>query len=147
MNGAGSDRSRRGFLNWFLGTSVGALCVSVFYPVARYISPPDVPEAKSARAVAARDGELKPGDGRIFRFGNDPALLIRTEDGAYRAFSAKCTHLNCTVQYRGDLKQIWCACHAGFYDLNGAVVAGPPPRPLEAFTVNVSGGDIVVSRT
>ena len=51
------------------------------------------------------------------------------------------------MQYRGDLKQIWCACHNGFYDLSGRNVAGPPPRPLEEYQVNIANGDIVVSRS
>ena len=62
------------------------------------------------------------------------------------AFSAVCTHLNCTVQYRPDLSQIWCACHNGHFDLNGKNVEGPPPRPLEAFAVNARGNQIVVSK-
>lgn len=146
MSAPGSAPSRRGFLGWFLGTSIGAMCASVMYPVARYISPPDVPEAQTSRVVAGREGDLKPNEGRIFRFGSVPALLIRVEDGSYRALSATCTHLNCTVQYRGDLQQIWCACHNGFYDQTGKNVSGPPPRPLEEYKVHVADGDIVVSR-
>ncbi len=138
--------TRRGFLNWFLGTSVGAMCVSMLYPVARYISPPEVPEASTQSVVAGREGDLKPNQGKIFRFGEQPGILVRTEDGGYRALSATCTHLNCTVQFRGDLKQIWCACHNGFYDLSGKNVSGPPPRPLEEYKVNVADGEIVVSR-
>lgn len=122
------------------------MCVSVIYPVARYISPPDVPEAATSRVVAARDGELKPNEGKIFRFGSRPGILVRNADGSYRAFSATCTHLNCTVQYRSDLEELWCACHNGFYDMNGNVVSGPPPNPLEVYTVNVADGDVVVSR-
>jgi Rieske Fe-S protein len=57
-----------------------------------------------------------------------------------------CTDLNCTVQYREDLHQIWCACHNGLYDLAGRNVSGPPPRPLESFEVHVQGEDVVVSR-
>jgi Rieske Fe-S protein len=139
--------TRRRFLNWFLGTSLGAMCVSILYPLARYIIPPDVPEAQTSRVVAGREGDLKPNEGKIFRFGDRPAIIVRQADGRYRAYSATCTHLNCTVQYRGDLKQLWCACHNGFYDLNGKNVAGPPPRPLDEYAVNVSGGEIVVSRT
>jgi Rieske Fe-S protein len=120
---------------------------SVIYPVARYISPPDVPEAQTSRVTAAREGEIKPNEGKIFRFGEKPGLLIRTEDGKYRALSATCTHLSCTVQYRGDLKQIWCACHNGFYDVAGRNISGPPPAPLEEFEVNVANGEIVVSRS
>ena len=139
--------SRRGFLNWFLGTSLGAMCASVLYPVARYISPPDVPEAQTSRVVVGREGTLKPGEGQLFRFGSRPGLLVRTEKGEYRAYSATCTHLNCTVQFRGDLNQIWCACHNGFYDLNGIVVSGPPPKPLEEYQVHVANDEVVVTRS
>jgi cytochrome b6-f complex iron-sulfur subunit len=146
VDGLNAPATRRGFLGWFLGTSVGAMCVSVIYPVARYISPPDVPEPATSRVVAGTTGELKPDQGKIFRFGGRPGLLVRTNDG-YKAFSATCSHLNCTVQYKGDTKQIWCACHNGIYDLNGQVVSGPPPRPLEEFQVNVTGDEIVVTRS
>ena len=75
---------------------------------------------------------------------------MRTGDGELRAFSAVCTHLDCTVQFKGDTSQLWCACHNGTYDLGGNVVSGPPPRPLERFVVNVRGegadAEIVVAR-
>jgi len=147
MSPAPEQPSRRGFLNWFLGTSMGAMFLSVAYPVARYISPPDVPEAQTSRVVAAREGDLKPNSGKIFRFGSLPGLLVRTGDGEYKAFAATCTHLNCTVQYKDDTRQIWCACHNGVFDLQGHNVSGPPPRPLEEYVVNVVDGEIVVSRS
>ena len=137
---------RRDLLNWFLGSSVGAMCTAVFYPVVRYIVPPSVPEAPTSRTVAARDGELKPNEAKIFQFGNRAGILVRMPDGEYRALSASCTHLNCTVQYRGDLRQVWCACHNGLYDLQGHNVAGPPPRPLDQYQVHVANGEIVVSK-
>jgi cytochrome b6-f complex iron-sulfur subunit len=139
--------TRRRFMSWFLGTSLGAMAVSVLYPIARYISPPDVPEAPTDSVVAGKEGDLKPNMGKIFRFGSHPALLVRTGEGEYRAFAATCSHLNCTVQYRDDTHQIWCACHNGIYDLNGANVSGPPPRPLEKYKVNVANGEIVVTKS
>ncbi|MBI2884427.1 MAG: Rieske 2Fe-2S domain-containing protein, partial [Candidatus Methylomirabilis oxyfera] len=63
-----------------------------------------------------------------------------------RAFSAVCTHLQCTVQYREDRQDIWCACHNGVYDLNGKNISGPPPRPLEALKLNVRGDQIIVMK-
>jgi Rieske Fe-S protein len=137
---------RRDVLSWFLGSSAGAMCASVLHPVVRYLIPPDIPEAPTSRTVAAREGELKPGDGKLFPFGRQAGILVRTPEGEYRAFSAACTHLNCTVQMRSDLKQIWCACHNGFYDLAGKNVSGPPPRPLEEYRVHVVKGEIVVSK-
>ena len=86
------------------------------------------------------------GSGRIFRFGNKPGILIRTPSGELRAFTAICTHLGCTVQYRQDLQHIWCACHNGHYDLDGVNIAGPPPRPLERYAIRIGGTRIHVSR-
>ena len=79
----------------------------------RYIIPPPVAESASRFVVAAKVDELKNNSGKIFKFGSRPGLLVRLSDGSYRAFSAVCTHLNCTVQYRSDLREIWCACHNG----------------------------------
>jgi Rieske Fe-S protein len=125
---------------------MGAVCVAVLYPVVRYLIPPEVPEAESLRVVAAQEGELNPNQAKIFRFGSRPGILVRTPDGEYRAFAATCTHLNCTVQYREDMQRIWCACHAGIFDLNGDNTGGPPPRPLDRYEVNVVGGEVVVSK-
>ena len=147
MKSAEAEAGRRSFLNWLLGTSIGAMAVSILYPVARYITPPDIPEATTDSVVAGHEGDLQPNQGKIFRFGSRPGLLVRTEDGQYRAFSATCTHLNCTVQYKADSRQIWCACHNGLYDLAGRNVSGPPPRPLDPYKVHVANGEIVVSRT
>jgi len=141
------DTTRRRFVNWLLGGSAGALLAAIGFPVARYVMPPEVPEAATSRVLAGKISDMPAAGWRIFRFGNNAGILIRTPDGDYRAFSATCTHLSCTVQFRPDLERIWCACHGGEFDLNGQNVAGPPPRPLTAFTVNVSGDEIWVSRT
>jgi cytochrome b6-f complex iron-sulfur subunit len=136
----------RRWVNVLLGGGLLASVVSFVYPAMRYMIPPPVAESTNRSVVAAKVGELKPNTGKIFKFGSKPALLIRTADGSFRALSAVCTHLNCTVQFRDDLHQIWCACHNGLYDLEGRNVSGPPPRPLEMFEVHVQGEDVVVTR-
>jgi Rieske Fe-S protein len=50
------------------------------------------------------------------------------------------------VQYRDDFKHIWCACHNGHFDLTGRNIAGPPPRPLEEYRVEIRGEEVVVIR-
>ena len=139
--------SRRRFVNWFLGTSVVAFLAAVLYPVSRYLVPPEVGESTAGTVtLPIKPDDVKPNTGQIFKFGSRPGILVRTESGELRAFSAVCTHLNCTVQYRADVNHIWCACHNGHYDLNGKNVEGPPPRPLDSFVVNVRGTQIVVSK-
>jgi Rieske Fe-S protein len=142
-----SDRpARRSVLNWLLASWGGGILASILYPVARYLAPPDIPEAATLSVSAGSAGSLPPNAGRVVPFGSRPAIVVRTPGGELRAFSATCTHLDCTVQYRPDLQRIWCACHDGHYDLNGRNVAGPPPRPLEAFDVNVKDDEIVIVR-
>ncbi len=139
--------SRRTLLKMFLSGGILASLGSFLYPVLRYLVPPAETNMGADSVVAAAATELKPNSGKIFRFGSKPALLIRTADGEYRAMSATCTHLSCTVQYRKDVQQIWCACHNGMYDLNGRNVSGPPPRPLEKYQVHVQGDEIHVIRS
>jgi len=133
-------------MQFLLGGGLLASAVAFLYPVLRYLVPPAATDLGGDSVVAAKVGELKVNSGKIFRFGSRPGLLIRTADGEYRAMSAVCTHLQCTVQYRSDLHEVWCACHNGMYDLNGRNISGPPPRPLQAYDVHINGDDIVVSR-
>jgi cytochrome b6-f complex iron-sulfur subunit len=145
-HGGPASAGRRRFVQVLLGGGLLASAASFIYPVLRYLVPPAATDMGGDTVVAARVGELKPNTGKIFRFGSRPGLLILRADGEYVAMSATCTHLSCTVQYRSDLKQVWCACHNGTYDLEGRNVSGPPPRPLELFDVHVQGEEIVVRR-
>ncbi len=142
---------RRRFLDLVLGFGFVSSAVAMVYPALRYLIPPASGEPATASVVAARLSELPPNTGVIFKFGSRPGLLLRTPEGELRAFNAICTHLECTVQYRAETSQIWCPCHNGVFDLAGNVVSGPPPRPLEQFTVNLRGEsgeeEVVVSRS
>ncbi len=126
-----------------LGTVLGGFVV---YPLARYLVPPRIPEATTRRVTAAKKDELAPGQSKTFPFGSQPGILIRDADGNYRALSAVCTHLGCTVQYRAGDRVIWCPCHNGVYDLEGRNVSGPPPAPLERYVVHVEGSDVIVEK-
>jgi len=143
----GRRQSRRGFINWILGSSLGGLILAVLYPVSRYLIPPAAGESTAASVTLSMKPEDIPANsGQIFKFGNQPGILVRTPSGELRAFAAGCTHLACIVQYREDISRIWCACHNGHFDLNGRNVQGPPPAPLEAYVVNVRGDEIVISK-
>ena len=146
--GAGTEMGigRRRVLDVLLSVTGVGFIGSVIYPVIRYLTPPRISEAAASSVVAARVSDVKPNGGKIFRFGSRPGILVRLPSGEWRAFSAVCTHLQCTVQYRGDLEQIWCPCHNGHFDLTGRNVSGPPPAPLEPYDVAVKGDDVVVSR-
>lgn len=138
--------SRRTFLDYLLGFSAVSTLAAIFYPILKFMVPPQIVEAQANSMVVGKNAEFATNSGKIFKFGSKPGIIIRTETGDLKAFSASCTHLACIVQYDPASKQIICACHNGKYDLTGKNVAGPPPRPLEEFTVNVKGDDISVTR-
>jgi Rieske Fe-S protein len=151
MDAAGTaEFDRRTFLDTVLAVGFVSTAAAIAYPISRYLIPPAGGEPATTAVVATTAAALKPRSGIIFRFGSKPGIVVRTADGEVRAFSAVCTHLDCTVQFKVDTSQLWCACHNGLYDLDGNVVSGPPPRGLERFVVNVRGEpgneEIVVSR-
>jgi cytochrome b6-f complex iron-sulfur subunit len=145
--------NRRQILNWFLGTSFGALIASVIYPVLRYMTPPKISEATTNQIEAGlvNDPQLLERGYKIVRFGAEPVILVKAADNDFRAFSATCTHLDCIVGFQKEQTRIYCNCHGGCYDLQGRNVSGPPPRPLTPYKVNVVAkgsepGLIVVSK-
>jgi Rieske Fe-S protein len=140
------DEPKRDFLKLILSGGFVAWAASVVYPVLMYLKPPHQAEVVVSTVKAGKLSELEKDSGKIIKFGTKPVILIRTGTGEVRAFSATCTHLDCTVQYKKDLGLIWCACHNGRYDLNGRNVAGPPPRPLNEYKVVVQGDEIAVHK-
>ncbi|HET6349935.1 MAG TPA: Rieske (2Fe-2S) protein [Candidatus Krumholzibacteria bacterium] len=138
--------TRRDFTKLILAGGVVGWLGSVIYPVLSYLRPPKVPEANVQSVKAGQVSAFPVNTAQIVKFGRKPVILVRKADGDFSALAATCTHLGCIVQYRGDLKEIWCACHNGLYDLNGRNVSGPPPKPLEQYKVNIVGDDILVSR-
>ena len=139
------DVSRRRWVSWLLGGSLGATLASFVYPIVRYLVPPEASEPSlSEFELDVKASDIAPNSGRIVPLGGKPVLLFCTPAGELRALTAKCTHLDCTVQFRAERSDIWCACHNGTYDLKGVNVSGPPPRPLTPLQVYVRGEKVVL---
>ena len=139
--------SRRSFLDMLLGASLIAWLGAVIYPVVRFLMPPKQPTIDVNSLSVGPLEEFSLNSSKILRFGRNPVLVIRDKVGDMKAFSARCTHLDCNVQYKNDTEQIWCACHNGFYDMEGRNVSGPPPRPLQRYVVSVIDEKIVITRS
>ena len=118
----------------------------IIYPLAKYLIPPEQAEAEPDALNAGKIENFPVGSSKIFKFGKKPMILVRSKTGNFHALSATCTHLDCVVQFRGDMDAIWCACHNGKYDLSGRNISGPPPKPLTPFVVKLVKGEIFVSK-
>lgn len=72
-------------------------------------------------------------------------FVIKDESGRFVIFSDRCTHLGCAVRWDGEKKQFLCPCHNGVFDINGNVIAGPPPEPLRRLNYEITEGKLLVS--
>lgn len=140
------QESKRNFLKFFLSSGIVALACSVLYPIFAYLKPPQEAAVDVSSVKAGKLGDIEKESGIIVKFGTKPVILVRTANDELRAFSATCTHLDCTVQFKKEMGLIWCACHNGKYDLTGRNIDGPPPRPLDEYRVIVQNGEIYISK-
>lgn len=138
--------TRRGFLNYLMSITGIGFGASILYPLFSFLKPPKQNEVEVSSVLACKLSEIEKETHKIIRFGNKPVILIRTAEDKLVAFSAVCTHLDCTVQYKKEMGTIWCACHNGKYDLTGRNISGPPPRPLDPFVVKLKGEEIYISK-
>jgi Rieske Fe-S protein len=89
--------------------------------------------------------KLKPGTSKLMMYGSIPALLVVDPEGELKTFVALCTHFDCTVMYKADENRIFCACHEGYFDLDGNVLAGPPPAPLREFYKTYKNDQLIIA--
>jgi len=142
----GPETGRRNFLNWLLGGSAVTFLSAIAYPLLKYLTPPPGQDSTVEAVDAGSVDSYAINSGKIVKFGNRPALVIRDQQNEFKAVIAVCTHLGCTVQYVPKDHDIWCACHNGKYDINGRNISGPPPRPLTQLKVNIKNNQVLISQ-
>jgi menaquinol-cytochrome c reductase iron-sulfur subunit len=65
------------------------------------------------------------------------AWVVKESDNKIVAFGPQCTHLGCAYHWDEGVKQFACPCHASFFSLDGKVLAGPAPRPLDRYATKI----------
>ena len=61
-------------------------------------------------------------------------FVLRRDETETLVLWNKCTHLGCQVNWKPDRNEFVCPCHDAQFDINGDVLAGPPPRPLYTYS-------------
>lgn len=72
------------------------------------------------------------------------AWLVKTADNEVTAFAPQCTHLGCVFSFDGAKSQFVCPCHTSAFALDGQVLTGPAPRPLDRLAVKVENGKVLL---
>ncbi|MDN3670760.1 Rieske (2Fe-2S) protein [Echinicola jeungdonensis] len=143
--GEATHVSRREFAK-FLGLFSGALALGNAAIVIKSLAFPE--KELEGQHFICQASEVPVGEMKQFEItGKEviPYILIHLEEGEWRAFEQKCTHLACAVRYRADINQIECPCHKGYFDpKTGRVLQGPPPRPLPQLDVVIKEDQVFV---
>ncbi|MCC6686326.1 MAG: Rieske 2Fe-2S domain-containing protein [Fimbriimonadaceae bacterium] len=96
-------------------------------------------------APIAKVNDLAPGKALAFSYPrpSDLCILVQKPDGEFVAYSRRCTHLSCPVDYQVENNRLYCPCHNGAFSIDdGHVLQGPPPHPLPKVVVEVRGDEI-----
>lgn len=82
--------------------------------------------------------------GTVTAFPDGRFYLVRLGSGGFLALHRECTHLGCTVPWDPATQRFACPCHASVFDITGAVLAAPAPRPLDLHPVRIENGIVRV---
>ena len=74
------------------------------------------------------------------------AWVVRAPDGRVTAFGPHCTHLGCAYHWDDAQSEFVCPCHNSLFGLDGRVISGPAPRPLDRYETKIENGKLLLGR-
>lgn len=154
--GKSPELTRQAFLGWLaagLGAAIGAVLTAA--GGSYFVSPAFKKDDEDWIDIGSVDS-LKPGapikvdfvarkrDAWAVTEKRSSCWVLAGEGSKITAFDPRCTHLGCPYRWEETKRQFLCPCHAAVFDDKGAVVSGPPPRPLDQFPVKVARGRLMI---
>ncbi len=145
MDNSEKDKnSRRDFLSSALmGVGLVASYGVATYYATQFVSPES--KEKVFRSIyVSPEKDIPVGVSKTITDLKGRKISITNTGSGYTALSTVCTHLGCKVHWEGSKNAFYCPCHEGYFDSDGNVTQGPPPRPLEKYEVDLVDGNIFV---
>jgi menaquinol-cytochrome c reductase iron-sulfur subunit len=72
------------------------------------------------------------------------AWVVLKPDKSVIAYGPQCTHLGCAYHWDEDKKEFICPCHTSFFSIDGKVISGPAPRPLDRYSTKIDGAKLLL---
>ena len=103
----------------------------------------DAPTGGSGGGALTSTGDIEVGGGTIFP--DQQVVVTQPAAGAFKCFTAVCTHQGCIVSSVAD-GEILCQCHGSAYSIeDGSVLNPPATRPLAEKAITVDGDQITLT--
>jgi menaquinol-cytochrome c reductase iron-sulfur subunit len=72
------------------------------------------------------------------------AWVVKHSDAQVVAFAPQCTHLGCAYHWDQANHNFLCPCHTSTFSIDGKVLEGPAPRPLDRYAVKIDGAKLQI---
>lgn len=141
---------RRDFLKKIIKAFFFSLSLSIIL-ILSYIYPSKIKQKKLFYIYLTEEEVLPKSGIKRFEYKYDlhektivSFVFLKKEGEELTAFSPLCTHLGCLVKWNNIEKEFVCVCHGGKFDMDGKVIAGPPPKPLERLPLDIRNGKVYI---
>jgi len=138
--------SRRDTLTWLLWGSVVVIGAPIVVAAMKYMTPIPRTRRQSVGRVSELPtiGAVENGSWKIARVGDVDVAVANDGEGGIVAFELRCTHANCSLQWKSNDDSFHCPCHGGRFDAHGQPIEGPPGRPMKRLSTERRGGNVFV---
>lgn len=153
----GEEIGRRKFLSGIIGAVAGAVAFLVGLPSIGYLISPGIKKQNEDQwltlgPISSLQAGVPVGfpfsrrirDGWVESTQTGVAYAVTHDGQDVRVFSNVCTHLSCRVNWNEERQGFFCPCHDGLFDIDGGIVSGPQPRPLDQFQTKIENGQISI---
>jgi menaquinol-cytochrome c reductase iron-sulfur subunit len=154
--GENSGTTRRGFYTVAIYGIWGIITAALGLPALIYLFVPARMRRQSEWVDAGDISQLLPGtpvemafrrnrvDGWKVTSEKSTAWVARLPNNQIVAYSPQCTHLGCAYHWDQAKNEFICPCHNSVFAIDGKVLDGPAPRPLDRYQSRIEGKHLML---
>lgn len=148
--------SRRNFLRFGVGAIAALIGAALGVPLVGYAVSPALRKAPTdwvevgpvdnfSRGIPQKaEYALLKRDGWVEETVKKAVWVLNKDGQEFTCYDPRCTHLGCAYSWQADRNRFFCPCHDGIFDIDGKVIGGPPPRPLDRYKTKVENGKLYI---
>lgn len=148
--------SRRSLFQWITAGIAGLIGAGLAIPLLGYVVSPAMRRHEEQWVDVGPSAEIevdKPKqldhvtsirDGYLNRQSHKAIWVVKKPDGHVTVFAPMCTHLGCSYRWDHEGRRFQCPCHGSAFNIDGRVLSGPAPRPLDELPSKIENGRLLV---
>ena len=154
--GSSTEVTRRGFYAGLIYGLWSVIAAALSVPAAIYLlfppklrKPPEWVEAGDVSNLEPREPvemvfRRNRVDGWKILSEKTSAWVVKFSESEVVAFGPQCTHLGCAYHWDDNRNDFLCPCHSSVFAIDGTVISGPAPRPLDRYEAKVEKGKLLL---